>query len=182
MTRRSCWATSGDHRYGQHNKQQEKQAMPCHSWTEPPSDTAGSWIQRWQESWKVWETGRKNVRRKVPAVENIQVSKTYTKNEPVAGRNIFHRAWPWLGAELAPWLWTGRTKEVRTPAEMQGDPGRHGRFAAIEGWVYTRPCRAKTKTFYFVYPSPSIFVPDTEKCPSPWLIHLRYVTINSLIF
>ena len=34
--------TSGDHRYGQHNKQQEKQAMPCHSWTEPPSDTAGS--------------------------------------------------------------------------------------------------------------------------------------------
>ena len=45
-----------------------------------------------------------------------------------------------------------------------------------------RPCRAKTKTFYFVYPSPSIFVPDTEKCPSPWLIHLRYVTINSLIF
>ena len=37
-------------------------------------------------------TGRKNVHRKVPAVENIQVSKTYTKNEPVAGRNIFHRA------------------------------------------------------------------------------------------
>ena len=37
-------------------------------------------------------TGRKNVRRKVPAEENIQVSKTYTKNELVAGRNIFHRA------------------------------------------------------------------------------------------
>ena len=115
-------------------------------------------------------------------MENIQVSKTYTKNELVAGRNIFHRAGPWLGAEPAPWLWTGGTKEVRTPVEMQGDPGRHGRYAAIEGWVYIRPCRAKTKTFYFVYPSPSIFVPDTEKCPSPWLIHLRYVTINSLIF
>ena len=59
---------------------------------------------------------------------------------------------------------------------MQGDPGRHGRYAAIEGWVYIRPCRAKTKTFYFVYPSPSIFVPDTEKCPFFWLILLRYET------
>ena len=35
-------------------------------------------------------------------------------------------------------------------------------------------------TFYFVYPNPSIFVPDTEKCPSSWLIHLRYGTKNSL--
>lgn len=45
---------------------------------------------------------------------SVQVSKTYTKNEPVAGRNIYHRARPWLGAKLAPWLWTGGTKEVRT--------------------------------------------------------------------
>ena len=37
-----------------------------------------------------------------------------TKNEPVVGRNIHHRAGPWLGAELTPWLWTGGTKEVRT--------------------------------------------------------------------
>ena len=37
-----------------------------------------------------------------------------TKNEPVVGRNIYHRARPWLGAELTPWLWTGGTKEVRT--------------------------------------------------------------------
>ncbi len=37
-----------------------------------------------------------------------------TKNEPVVGRNIFHRARPWLGAKLTPWLWTGGTKEVRT--------------------------------------------------------------------
>ena len=35
-------------------------------------------------------------------------------------------------------------------------------------------------TFYFVYPNPSIFVPDTEKCPSSWLIHLRYGTKNPL--
>ena len=33
-----------------------------------------------------------------------------------------------------------------------------------------------TMTFYFVYPKPSIFVPDTEKCPSSWLIYLRYET------
>lgn len=45
------------------------------------------------------------------------------------------------------------------------DPGRHGRFAAVDGWVYTRPCRTKRKTFYFVYPKSTIFVPDTEKCP-----------------
>lgn len=38
-----------------------------------------------------------------------------TKNEPVVGRNIFHRARPCKGAKLTPWLWTGGTKEVRTP-------------------------------------------------------------------
>ena len=37
-----------------------------------------------------------------------------TKNEPVVGRNIFHRAGPCKGAKLTPWLWTGGTKEVRT--------------------------------------------------------------------
>ena len=40
--------------------------------------------------------------------------------------------------------------------------------------------KRKRETFYFVYPKPAIFVPDTEKCPSPWLIHLRYETKNSL--
>ncbi len=29
------------------------------------------------------------------------------------------------------------------------------------------------RTFYFVYPKPTIFVPDIEKCPSPWFIYLR---------
>ena len=37
-----------------------------------------------------------------------------TKNEPVVGRNIHHRARPCKGAKLTPWLWTGGTKEVRT--------------------------------------------------------------------
>ena len=32
---------------------------------------------------------------------------------------------------------------MRTSAGMQGDPGRHGRCAAIDGRVYTRPCRMK---------------------------------------
>ena len=40
--------------------------------------------------------------------------------------------------------------------------------------------KRKTMTFYFVYPKPSIFVPDTEKCPSSRLIHLRYRTKKSL--
>ena len=29
-----------------------------------------------------------------------------------------------------------------------------GGGAAIKGWVYTRPCRAEIKTFYFVYTAP----------------------------
>ena len=36
------------------------------------------------------------------------------------------------------------------------------------------------ETFYFVYPKPAIFVLDTQKSPFSWLIHLRYVTKNSL--
>ena len=48
---------------------------------------------------------------------------------------------------------------------MDGDPGRHGRCAAIEGWVYTRPVKRKTMTFYFVYPDTTIFVLDLEKYP-----------------
>ena len=39
---------------------------------------------------------------------------TKTKNEPVAGRNIYHRARPCKGAKPAPWIWIGGTKEVRT--------------------------------------------------------------------
>ncbi len=53
------------------------------------------------------------------------------------------------------------------------DPGGHGRFAAVDGWACTRPCGMKAKTFYFVCPKPTIFVPDTEKCPFPWLFLLR---------
>ena len=37
-----------------------------------------------------------------------------TKNEPVIGRNIFHRVGPCKGAKLTPWIWIGGTKEVRT--------------------------------------------------------------------
>lgn len=41
-----------------------------------------------------------------------------------------------------------------------------GGYAAVDGGVYTRSCRTKGTMFYFVYPKPIIFVPDTEKCPS----------------
>ena len=75
-----------------------------------------------------------------------------TKNEPVVGRNIYHRAWPWQGAKLTPWLWIGGTKEVRTLREMWGDPGRHGRCVAIEGRAYTRPCRTKNRDVLLCIP------------------------------
>ena len=29
--------------------------------------------------------------------------------------------------------------------EMRDDPGRHGRYITIEGWVYTRPCKTKNR-------------------------------------
>ena len=103
-----------------------------------------------------------------------KVSKN-TKNEPVVGRNIFRGAWPCIGAELTPGLWICQTKEVRT-----WDPVRHGRLTAIEGWGYTRPCKAKNATFYFVYPKPLCLAPDAEKYPWLWLVRLRYVTEKSL--
>ena len=45
------------------------------------------------------------------------------------------------------------------------DPVRHGRLTAIEGRGYTRPCKAKNATFYFVYPKPLCLAPDAEKYP-----------------
>ena len=80
-----------------------------------------------------------------------------TKNEPVVGGNIFHRARPWQGAKLTPWLWAGGTKEVRTSAEMYRDPGRHGRCAAIDGWVYKRPCKAEKRDVLFRIPITTYF-------------------------
>lgn len=63
---------------------------------------------------------------------------------------------------------------------MRGDPGRHGRYVAVEGREYTRPCKTKKRDVLLRIPKTTIFVPDTEKCPWLWLIHLRYVTKNSL--
>ena len=86
-----------------------------------------------------------------------EVSKCKTKNEPVVGRYIFHRARPCTGAKLTPWLWAGGTKEVRTSAEMSRDPGRHGRCAAIDGRVYTRPCKTKYEDVLLRVPKTSYF-------------------------
>ena len=52
-----------------------------------------------------------------------------TKNEPVVGRDIFYVACPRVGAELTPWLWIGRTKEVRTSGDRAA-PNGHRRLAA----------------------------------------------------
>lgn len=69
--------------------------------------------------------------------------------------------WSCVGTELIPWLWIGRTKEVR-PFGDRGEPDGHRRLAAIEGWVYLRPCRTERKSFDFVYPAIDISVPDTS--------------------
>ena len=71
---------------------------------------------------------------------------------------------PCEGAKLTPWLWIGGTKEVRTFGNG-GNPVGHRRFAAIEGRVAQRPCRAKMMMFYFVHPSTAISVPDVMKYP-----------------
>ena len=66
---------------------------------------------------------------------------------------------------------------------MQDDPGRYGRCAAADGRAYTRPCKTlQRRRFTFVYPKLAIFVPDTGKCPSPWLIYLRVTNKNPLYF
>ena len=70
---------------------------------------------------------------------------------------------PVIQLSRLPRLWTDRTKEVRTSGDRV-DPGGYRRLAAIEGWVYTRPVKRKTMTFYFVYLKTTISVPDTSKC------------------
>ena len=104
-----------------------------------------------------------------------------TKNEPVVGRNFYHRTWPCKGAKRTPWLWIGRTKEVRTSGNRD-DSGGYRRLAAIEGWVYTRPCRIEKMTFYFVYPLFAISVPDTSECPWLRFIHWDIQGLKTLNF
>ena len=57
----------------------------------------------------------------------------------------------------------GRQDEGSSSGDRD-DPGGYRRLAAIEGRVYTRPVKRKSKTFYFVYPLSAISVPDTSKC------------------
>ena len=55
------------------------------------------------------------------------------------------------------------TRQVRTSGDRD-DPGGYRRLAAIEGWVYTRPVKRKSMTFYFVYLLITISVLDISKC------------------
>ena len=43
------------------------------------------------------------------------------------------------------------------PHRNEGDPGRHGRFAAVEGRVYIRPCRTKNQDVLLFVPQPLYF-------------------------
>ena len=65
---------------------------------------------------------------------------------------------------------------------MRDDPGRHGRYVAVEVRAYTRPCKAKKEDVLFCIPYNSTFVPDTEKYPFLWLILLRVTHKNFLDF
>lgn len=64
---------------------------------------------------------------------------------------------PGMGPSGHYWFALGKFLQDR----IVGRNIHHRRFAAVDGWVYTRPCRTKKMTFYFVYSKPSIFVPDT---------------------
>lgn len=48
-------------------------------------------------------------------------------------------------------MWTGRTKELRTPPRAD-DPVRHGRFAAAGGVGFTEGCHSANKTLHLLYP------------------------------
>ena len=97
-----------------------------------------------------------NVHRKV-LMNRSWCQQTTKKNEPVVGRNNLHRARPCKKATLTPWIWTGRTKEVRTRWETGGDPGRHGRCAAIEGRGYTKAMQSKMNDVLFRVPRTTLF-------------------------
>ena len=56
-------------------------------------------------------------------------------------------------------------------------PPGHNPHSHILFTVRSLDEHGKAKTFYFVYPEPAIFVPDTEKCPYQWLFLLRYLLI-----
>jgi len=64
---------------------------------------------------------------------------------------------------------------------MNGDPGRHGRCAAVDGWVYTRPCKTKNNDVLLRVPKTTILVLDIERYPWQWLIHLRYIIKKTFI-
>lgn len=40
---------------------------------------------------------------------------------------------------------------------MRGDPVRHGRLTAIEGWEYTRPCKARNRDVLLCIPKTAMF-------------------------
>ena len=47
------------------------------------------------------------------------------------------------------------------------DPGRHGRFAAVDGWVYTRPCKTENQDVLLRVPKTSYFRTGYREMPIP---------------
>ena len=69
----------------------------------------------------------------------------------------------------------GKIKEARE----QGDLSENAEYdAAKDCLLYTSHVKRNKKTYYFVHPKSTIFVPDTEKCPFLWLLLLRYLLMK----
>ena len=92
MTLRSCWATSGGRRYRQHNSGNKNRQHPVRVGLSLRQTVAGAESSHDRKGWEACGTDRENVHRKVPVWEANRSVRLITKNEPVAGRNIFHRA------------------------------------------------------------------------------------------
>lgn len=92
MTRRSCWVTSGGRRYRRHKSGNKNRQYPVRVGLSLRKTAPGVGSSHDRKSWEVMWSRLGKRPPQGAGLGSEQVSKIYTKNEPVAGRNIFHRA------------------------------------------------------------------------------------------
>ena len=68
---------------------------------------------------------------------------------------------------------------MRTRLKRADDPGRHGRFAAVDGWVYTRPYKAKNQDVLFRVPQIHYFRTRYRKMSIP-MAHSSEIFIDDM--
>lgn len=66
------------------------------------------------------------------------------------------------------------------PCRNAGDPGRHGRFAAVDGRVYTRPCRTENQDVLLRVPRTSYFRTRYREMPIPMALSSEIFIDNIL--